>query len=196
MLRHRADRRTVLWAFVLFPAVGFAPVRRAAPHPVAPAAQPLLRLLCGRLQPQPQPLPDVQEPKRERVLLGVAQRLLRVPDVRLDPDAQPEPSQVREQGGGRDHHLALLEEEHVAHREHVLLRLGVLAGGSSQGVRRQGAIEQSGAPPANRGRNGSTLAGTHLALLALAWALHGWVSRNRRLDLRLRVSRRSSPRGR
>ena len=25
MLRHRADRRTLLWAFVLFPAVGFAP---------------------------------------------------------------------------------------------------------------------------------------------------------------------------
>ena len=198
MLRHQAPTgERCSGPSCSFPAVGFAPYVEPRLIPVAPAAQPLLRLLRGRLQPQPQPLPDVQEPADERLLLGVAQRLLRLPDVRVDPDAQPESPQVREQGRRRDDHLALLEEEHLARREHVLLRLGVLAGRPAQAstsprrghepARSTGRSSRSTRRSSARTRRSSR---SRSALRGVA------ASAARRLALRLRASRRSSRTGR
>src|SRR5205814_10007756 len=78
---------------------GAGPVRGASPGGVDAAAVAVPGLLRGHLLAQPQPLPDLPRPARQRLLLGVDLDLLRVPDLRLDPDPQPQSPQVR--GPGR-----------------------------------------------------------------------------------------------
>ena len=85
-------------------------VRKSRARSVLVLGELLLRARVRRDRAQPQPLPDVREQARQPHLRQLALDLLRLPDIRLDPDAQPEPSQVRQSRGRRDHHLALHEQ--------------------------------------------------------------------------------------
>jgi hypothetical protein len=131
-------------------------IRRAAGHPVDPAAEPLLRILRGRVHAQSESLPDVQEPQGQHVLCGVPQYLLRLPDVRLDTYPQPESPQVRKQGGRRDHHVAVLEEEYLARREHLLLRVLFVAG-QRRATGPFTARSSASRSPSSEGRRSSSL---------------------------------------
>ena len=130
-------------------------LRRATARSVAAPFEPVPRALRRAAESQPRPLPRLQEPPRERALRGVAGCVLGVSVVRLDPDAQPQSPQVRQPSRGRDHHVALFEEEHLARREHVLLRLRVLAVSGAERVRREGQDEEPRTVPGRSWRSGS-----------------------------------------
>ena len=117
--RYAADYRTLFWAMVLTPTT----VAVAFLNPgLAPWLTPVCALLRARLRrdrAQPQPLPDFREKVREPGVRQLDLGLLRLPDVRLDPDPQPEPPQVRQPRRRRDHHLAPHEHAQRIRGVHV-----------------------------------------------------------------------------
>src|SRR5262245_37082614 len=62
-------------------------IRQSRARPLSLVGQLLLRAVVWRDRAQPQPLPHLLEPRCERPVRQLALDLLRLSDVRLDPDA-------------------------------------------------------------------------------------------------------------
>jgi len=135
------------------------------PAPLAVDAPPIhvRRLLRGRVRPQPQPLPHVPRARGQRRILRVGLALLRVPHLRVDPDAQLQPPQVPESAGRRVDHVAQVQREHVARRIHLLLRGGARAERADARLRSPCARDEPAPLPPDRGADRVLRGGARVA---------------------------------
>jgi len=178
--RNPADYRALLWA-LLMPVVVIAQFVNPKLIPYLSPLSFYFAMAAGTMAHKPQSLPDVQEPESERALRELHQHLLRLPDVRVGPDAQPESPQARQPRGRRDDHVASLEAEHVVDRGLVLLHLVVLPVDADQGIHREGEALEPEAPQAH-----------HQAVRDLGQRPHGGPRRKRGDAWRLGRLQRSS----
>ena len=107
--RFAADYRTLLWVFfaAALVALEFA---RPALAPYLFWVNAYLALACGVIAHNHNHCPTFADKRANQAFGDGDLHLLRLPDLRLDPDAQPEPSQVRQSRRRRDDHLALHEQ--------------------------------------------------------------------------------------
>ena len=171
-LRYTADRRTLAWA-VAMPVVALIPYLRPELVVWLFPLSCYLALSAGVIAHNHNHCPTFRDRKLNGVFGNWLSHLLRVPHLRLDADAQPEPPQVREQGGGRDHHLALHQPPQRAGGR----RPTSSSPATTRAIRSRptSARRRSNNPALYRQivRQYVVLGGAHLALLALAVALHG-----------------------
>ncbi len=103
-----------------------SPTRCQARRPGSSRGSCICRIARSALA-QSQPLPGVRWSPQQRALRGVAVTVLRLPDLRVDTDAQSEPSPLPERRRRRDANHQTYREKYADRGAHVSARVGALA---------------------------------------------------------------------